>query len=87
MIVQVLGTGCPKCQLLKTNAAEALNGLHAQTEEELRLEEVTDPETMMEMGMLVSPGLAVDGELLQAGKVLTAEQIQRLVSERMGEKT
>ncbi len=87
MTVQVLGTGCPKCQLLKTNAAAAINNLRTQTKEDLRLEEVTDPETMMEMGMLVSPGLAVDGELLQAGKVLTAEQVQRLVWERLGNKT
>jgi hypothetical protein len=36
------------------------------------------------MGMLVSPGLAIDGELLQAGKVLSSEEIRGIIEKRIG---
>ncbi len=82
MTIQILGTGCPKCRLLKQNASKAIDAIGPQ--DDIQLEEITDMDTMMEMGMLVSPGLAIDGELLQMGKVLSAEQIQNIILERGG---
>lgn len=79
MKVQILGTGCPKCRLLKANTEEAIAGLDADVE----MEEVTDLDTMMDMGMLVSPGFAIDGELQLAGKVLTSDQVKTLILQHM----
>ncbi len=87
MTVQVLGTGCPKCRLLKTNTANVVEELRAQGTAGIELEEVTDLDTMMEMGLLVSPGFAIDGELVQAGKVLSTDQIRSIILERMGKDT
>lgn len=82
MTVQILGTGCPKCKLLKANTADVVENLRAQGTAGIELEEVTDLEAMMEMGMLVSPGFAIDGELVQAGKVLSTDQIRSIILER-----
>ena len=77
MTVQILGTGCPKCKLLKKNTHEAVS----QLEGEISVEDVTDMDTMMDMGMLVSPGFAIDGTLLQTGKVLTTDNVKKLILE------
>ncbi|MFW5880846.1 MAG: thioredoxin family protein [Spirochaetota bacterium] len=83
MTVQILGTGCPKCRLLKANTAEVVEALRSAGTAGIELEEITDLDTMMEMGMLVSPGFAIDGELVQAGKVLSTDQIRSIIQERV----
>lgn len=77
MKIQILGTGCPKCRLLKKSAQEAMDRLGIDAE----IEEIQDMDTMMEMGMLMSPGFAVNDTLLQSGKVLTTEQVERILKQ------
>jgi len=81
MKIQILGTGCPKCRLLKSNTQQAVTDLGIDVE----VEEVTDMDTMMDMGMLVSPGFAVNDTLLHTGKVLSADQIKAVVREHAEE--
>ena len=81
MKIQILGTGCPKCRLLKSNTQQAVTDLGIDVE----VEEVTDMETMMDMGMLMSPGFAVDDSLLHMGKVLSVDQIKAVVREHATE--
>lgn len=71
MKVQILGMGCPKCQTLEKNAREAVARLGLPAE----VEKIKDLDRIMEMGVMVTPALAVDGVVKQAGKVLTTEQI------------
>lgn len=71
MKIQVLGSGCPKCKLLEQHAREAV----AQLGIEAEIEKVTDTEAIMEMGVMMTPALAIDGEVKSVGKVLTAEQV------------
>jgi len=75
MKVQILGTGCPKCRQLETNAREALRsaGLEAS------VEKVTDVDAIMNMGVMMTPALAVDGVVKSAGKVLGKEEIARIL--------
>ena len=75
MKVQILGTGCPKCKLLKASALEAVKELSFPVE----IEDVTDIETIMEMGVMVTPALAIDGEVKSVGKVLRKEQIKNIL--------
>ena len=79
MTLQILGSGCPKCQALERSARQAVSKLQINAE----IEKITDVDTMMEMGMMVSPGFAIDGTLLHTGKVLTSEQIERAIQQRM----
>lgn len=73
--IQVLGTGCPKCQALARNAEAAVQELGPGYE----LEKVTDINEIMKFGVMMTPALAVDGEVKVAGKVLTAEQIRAVL--------
>ena len=75
MKIQILGTGCPKCKLLKASVLEAVKDLSFTVE----IEEVTDVETIMEMGVMVTPALAIDGEVKSVGKVLRNEQIKNII--------
>jgi small redox-active disulfide protein 2 len=71
MTIQILGTGCPKCKALEANAREAItaNGIEAT------LEKVTEIDKIMDMGVMMTPALAIDGVVKSAGKLLNKDQI------------
>jgi small redox-active disulfide protein 2 len=71
MVVQILGTGCPKCKQLEANAREAA----AKIGVEAVIEKVTDIDEIMGMGVMMTPALMIDGEVKSVGKVLTVDQI------------
>lgn len=71
MKIQILGTGCPKCKQLEANAREAVAAKGVEAE----IEKVTDIDQIMEMGVMMTPALVVDGEVRSVGKVLTVDQI------------
>ena len=75
MKIQILGTGCPKCQALEANAkaAVAKAGLDAQ------VEKISDIAKISEMGVMVTPAIAVDGVVKRAGKLLSTDEIIALV--------
>lgn len=72
MTIQILGGGCPNCQALEENAKEAARRLGI----EAKIEKVTDSDQILEMGVLTTPGYAVNGELQDSGRVFTVEEIQ-----------
>ena len=72
MKIQVLGTGCPKCKQLAENAAAAAKELGVEYE----LEKVTDINDIMGFGIMMTPGLAVDGDVKMSGKVASVEEIK-----------
>ena len=73
--IQILGTGCPKCKKLAENAEEAAKALGIEYE----LVKITDLNDIARMGAMMTPGLAVDGELKSSGKLLSPEEIQALL--------
>lgn len=73
--VQVLGTGCPKCRKLAENAEAAAKALGIEYE----LVKVTDINEIMDFGVMMTPALAVDGEVKTAGKVPSVEEIKKLL--------
>lgn len=75
-LIQILGTGCPKCEKLKKNAEEAvqLAGIEAM------VEKITDIGQITAFGVMMTPALAIDGEVKAVGKVLSPEDIQKLLA-------
>ena len=73
--LQILGTGCPKCRQLEANAREALAGAAG----DWAVEKVSDLTAIMEMGVMMTPALAIDGEVKATGKVLSPEAIRALL--------
>ena len=75
MKIQILGTGCPKCKKLAENAESAVKTLGIEYE----MEKVTDISDIMKFGVMITPALAVDGEVKVVGKVPTPEEIAELL--------
>lgn len=74
--IQILGTGCPKCKQLFANAEEAIRTLGIEAEI-VKVEKIPE---IMKFGVMMTPALAVDGEVKSAGKVLSAEEIGKMVA-------
>ena len=72
--VQVMGTGCRKCHALYEAAIEALGAD--------QVDYVTDMARIAEAGVMMTPALVMDGTVVSAGKVLTADEIRTLIGER-----
>ena len=75
-LIQILGTGCPKCEKLKQNAEEAvkLAGTEAV------VEKITDIVKITSFGVMMTPALAIDGQVKAVGKVLSPEEIKKLLA-------
>lgn len=73
--IEILGTGCPKCKKLAENAEIAAKALGVEYE----IEKVTDINEIMKFGVMITPALAVDGEVKVAGKVASVEQLKEIL--------
>ena len=73
--LQILGTGCPKCRKLVENVETAAREL----EIEFEIEKVTDINEIMKFGVMMTPALAIDGEVKIVGKVLSSEEIKKML--------
>jgi small redox-active disulfide protein 2 len=70
-VIEVLGPGCNNCLKLEANAREAV--AHAGIEAEIR--HVTDYSEIAERGVMNTPGLVIDGEVVSAGRIPTPRTI------------
>lgn len=75
-LVQILGPGCAKCEKLKHNAEEAVK----QSGVEATIEKVTDINAITGFGVMMTPALAIDGEVKLVGKVASADDICKLLA-------
>jgi small redox-active disulfide protein 2 len=73
--IQILGTGCPKCKKLAENAEAAAQAMGIEYE----LVKVTDINEIMTFGVMLTPAMAVDGEVKVVGKVPEPEAIKALL--------
>lgn len=74
--LQILGTGCPKCQQLTEATRQAVDALGIP----YQLEKVTKVDEIMKFGVMVTPALAVDGVVKVAGKVPGVEELKKLIA-------
>ncbi|HOD76160.1 MAG TPA: thioredoxin family protein [Syntrophorhabdaceae bacterium] len=73
--IEILGTGCAKCVKLAENAREAAQGAGIEFE----IGKVTGINYIMNYGVMVTPALVIDGVVKSVGKVLTVEEIKKLL--------
>ena len=74
--IQILGTGCPKCKKLAENAEAAAKELGIEYE----IEKVSQINEIMKFGVMVTPALAIDGQVKVTGKVADAGAIKKMLS-------
>jgi len=75
MIIKILGSGCAKCKKLEENANEAIKGLSGN----FSVEKVTSLNDIMNYGVMITPALVVDEEIKSVGKVLSSDDIKKLI--------
>ncbi len=75
MKIQILGSGCPKCKALSENVLKAVEQAGVDAE----VEKVTELAEIMKFGVMMTPGLVVDGEVKSAGKLLSPDEIAELL--------
>lgn len=71
----IYGSGCAKCKQLTANAEDAANAKGVEYE----IEKVTDTNAIIDAGIMRTPALAIDGEIVTEGKVINADKIQQLL--------
>ena len=76
MKIEILGIGCYKCKQLTANAEAAIKELNIAAE----ISKVTDIDKITEYGVMMTPALAVDGTIVSAGKVLSKDDIKKIIS-------
>lgn len=75
MIIKILGSGCPNCRKLHENTEHALKELKL----EAVIEEVKDIEKIIDYGVMKTPALVVDEKVKSSGRVLSVEEIRKLL--------
>lgn len=69
--VKILGGGCAKCNALETATVEALRTLGMDT----TIDHVKDYEKIAAYGVMTTPALVVDGQVVSYGKVLKKDEV------------
>ena len=75
MKIQVLGSGCPKCKKL----TERVESVVAELGLDCEVEKVTDINEIISFGVMMTPGLVIDGDVKSSGKLLSVEDIKNLL--------
>jgi small redox-active disulfide protein 2 len=75
MKIEILGTGCAKCNELEMKVKQAV----AQSGKFVQIEKVDDIMKIMEYGVMSTPGLVIDGKVVSTGKVLSVQEIVELI--------
>jgi len=74
--IQILGTGCAKCNRLADATREAADALGL----DYQIEKVTDMMRFADFGVMITPAMAVDGTVKVAGRVPPIEELKQLLS-------
>ena len=75
--IKVLGSGCKNCE----TTARLIEIAAQQAGVEIQLEKVTDIAEIMGYGVMSTPGVVVDGQLVHAGGLPGPDQVRQWVSE------
>ncbi|MFA5129007.1 MAG: thioredoxin family protein [Patescibacteria group bacterium] len=79
MTIQVLGSGCPTCKKLYdlTKQAAAEVGFKGD------VKYTTDIQKMLEMGIMQSPAVAIDGKPVLSGRVPSLDELKKIIKEKI----
>lgn len=76
MKLKIYGSGCSKCKLLTQHAEAAAQERGISYD----IEKVTDMNAIIDAGVIRTPALAVDGNIVVEGKVASTDQIKQLLA-------
>lgn len=80
MKVEVLGSGCKRCDQLYENVQNAVAELDSAGS--IEIVKIGDINYFAKMGVFMTPGLVIDGQVVSTGKVLSPNQIKQKIEEK-----
>ena len=81
MKIEILGTGCKRCDQLYENALNAVSKVDSAAE--IKVEKIGDVNYFTRMGVFMTPGLVIDGKVISTGKVPSPDQIMNMILENL----
>lgn len=75
MKIEILGSGCPKCEKTESNVKEAVESLGIDAE----VAKVTDQDEIVARGAMRTPAVAIDGEIAVSGTVPRVSQLESIL--------
>ncbi|MDO9549709.1 MAG: thioredoxin family protein [Methanoregula sp.] len=75
--IEILGTGCAKCKRLFANVEQAVSELKITAE----VVKVEDLDAIVESGVMLTPALLINGEVVAEGRVPDVNEIKSLLTE------
>ena len=76
MKIQILGTGCPKCKQLADNVKLAIE----ESAVDAKIEKITEISEIIDFGVMMTPALAINGEIKFVGKVPSVKEIKEILN-------
>ena len=77
--IKVVGSGCPNCQKLEALCREVI----AENDLDAQIDKVTDVNQFAELGIFMTPGLVVNGDVLSSGKIPAKSTLKRWLQDRV----
>jgi small redox-active disulfide protein 2 len=75
MKIKILGSGCPTCKRLEQHVIQTLEELKITAD----IEKVTGIKDIMAYGVLSTPGLVIDDEVVSTGRLLFPKDIKKIL--------
>ncbi|MFP4542144.1 MAG: thioredoxin family protein [Opitutales bacterium] len=75
--IQILGTGCAKCN----NLADATKTAADELGLDYQMEKITDMMRFADFGVMVTPAMAVDGEVKVSGRVPAGDELKKMLAD------
>ena len=80
MKIEILGSGCKRCDQLYENTLSAVSKIDASAD--IKVEKIGDVNYFTKMGVFMTPGLVIDGRVVSTGKVPSANEIVNMIVEK-----
>jgi small redox-active disulfide protein 2 len=77
MKIEILGTGCSKCNKTKEVIEKVLKSTGVKAE----VVKVEDIETILKYGVMITPAVVIDGDVKIVGKVPDEKEIKKWITE------
>lgn len=75
MKIEILGAGCPKCKATEKIVRKAVEELGTKAD----IVKVEDLEEIINRGVMMTPAVAIDGEVKIVGKVPSTDEIKKII--------
>jgi small redox-active disulfide protein 2 len=80
MKIEILGSGCKRCDQLYENTQNAVSKVKSSAE--IKVEKIADVNYFAKMGVFMTPGLVIDGQVITTGKVPSTNEIVNMIEEK-----